>query len=99
VRKGGNFYFISPGATNFLRGLLAPNPVLTKGKCIGCRRCEEVCPEKPKVITMVKNGDKYNPTWNMKECIRCFCCQELCPVGAIEIKNTRLGKILKIDSK
>ncbi|MDP4179278.1 MAG: DUF362 domain-containing protein [Bacillota bacterium] len=96
VRKGGNFYFISPGATNFLRSLLAPSPVLTKGKCIGCKRCEEVCPEKPKVITMVRNGDKYNPTWNMKNCIRCFCCQELCPVGAIEIKNTKLGKILKI---
>ncbi|MBU3218397.1 DUF362 domain-containing protein [Clostridium estertheticum] len=98
-RKGGNFYFINPAVTNFLRGMIAPNPTLIQEKCIGCGRCAEVCPEKPVVITMVKNGDKLNPKWNMNECIRCFCCQELCPVGAIETKYSTLGRLLKLNKR
>lgn len=98
-RKGGNFYFINPQVTKFLRNMITPNPTLIKEKCISCGRCEMVCPEDPKVITMVKNGDKLQPKWNMKLCIRCFCCQELCPVGAIETKYTSLGKILKMDKR
>ncbi|MBW9154365.1 DUF362 domain-containing protein [Clostridium estertheticum] len=98
-RKGGNFYFISPAVTNFLRGMIAPNPTLIQEKCIGCGRCAEVCPEKPVVITMVKNGNKLNPKWNMNECIRCFCCQELCPVGAIETKYSTLGRLLKLNKR
>ncbi|MGH4138662.1 DUF362 domain-containing protein [Clostridium sp.] len=98
-RKGGSFYFINPGVTNFLRGMIAPNPTLIKDKCIGCGRCAEICPEKPRVIKMVKKGDILNPKWNMNECIRCFCCQELCPVGAIETKYSNLGKLLKLDKR
>ncbi|MCB2295812.1 DUF362 domain-containing protein [Clostridium algoriphilum] len=98
-RKGGNFYFISPGVTNFLRGMIAPSPALIKEKCIGCGRCGEVCPEKPAAIEMVPNGNILNPKWNMHECIRCFCCQELCPVGAIETKYSNLGKLLKLDKR
>ena len=98
-RKGGNFYFINPQVTKFLRNMITPNPTLIKEKCVSCGRCEVVCPENPKVITMVKNGDKLQPKWNMKLCIRCFCCQELCPVGAIETKYTSLGKILKMDKR
>ena len=98
-RKGGSFYFINPGVTNFLRGMIAPNPTLIKEKCIGCGRCAEVCPEKPEVIEMIPNGDILNPKWDMHECIRCFCCQELCPVGAIETKYSSLGKLLRLDKR
>jgi uncharacterized protein (DUF362 family)/NAD-dependent dihydropyrimidine dehydrogenase PreA subunit len=98
-RKGGNFYFINPKVTNFLRGMIAPSPTLIKGKCIGCGRCAEVCPEKPAVIKMIPNGNISNPSWNMNQCIRCFCCQELCPVGAIETKYSNLGKLLKLDKR
>lgn len=98
-RTGGSFYFISPGVTNFLRDLIAPDPVLIPEKCISCRRCQEVCPEKPKVIKMVNNKGKMQPTWDMRECIRCFCCQELCPCGAIETKYSILGKILKMNKR
>lgn len=98
-RKGGSFYFINPKATNFLRNMIAPNPTLISDKCISCRRCEEVCPEKPRVISMVNINGKLKPTWNMKECIRCFCCQELCPAGAIETKYTTLGKMLGMNKR
>ncbi|MBZ9632731.1 DUF362 domain-containing protein [Clostridium sp. FP1] len=99
-RKGGNFYFINPKVTNFLRGMIAPNPTLIIDKCIGCGRCKEVCPEKPSAIDMVTKGHILNPKWNMNQCIRCFCCQELCPVGAIETKYSNLGKLLsKLDKR
>lgn len=99
VRKGGRFYFKNPKVNAFLKSLIAPSPSLIMDKCIGCKRCQEVCPEKGKVITMVKKGNKVVPTWEMKNCIRCFCCQELCPVGAIETQGTALAKILGLDKK
>lgn len=92
-RKGGDFHFINPTVTNFLRDMIAPYPNLIKGKCVSCGRCVEVCPETPKAVELI-GEDKPLPKWDMKQCIRCFCCQELCPVGAIEIKNTTLGKLL-----
>ncbi len=98
-RKGGDFYFINPVVTNFLRELIAPNPYVIKEKCIGCSRCEEVCPENPSVIKMVKKEGKIYPVWNMKQCIRCFCCQELCPCGAIETSHSIIGKILKSNKR
>ncbi|AKN33147.1 (Fe-S)-binding protein [Clostridium carboxidivorans P7] len=98
-REGGNFYFISPQVTNFLRDLIAPDPVVIKEKCIGCARCSQVCPEKPKVIKIIEKEGKKYPVWNMKQCIRCFCCQELCPCGAIETKYSTLGKILRMNKR
>ncbi|WP_026883483.1 DUF362 domain-containing protein [Clostridium akagii] len=93
-RTGGSFYFKNQVVNDFLKGMIAPSPVLIRDKCIGCSRCYEVCPEKPKVIKMVKMDGKNKPTWNMSQCIRCFCCQELCPNGAIETKHSLIGKIL-----
>lgn len=93
-RKGGEFHFINPKVNAFLQNMIAPAPSLIHDKCIGCKRCQEVCPETPKVITMNKVEKKTFPQWEMKNCIRCFCCQELCPVGAIETKHTTIGKLL-----
>jgi uncharacterized protein (DUF362 family)/Pyruvate/2-oxoacid:ferredoxin oxidoreductase delta subunit len=98
-RKGGNFHFASPEVSNFIRGMIAPNPTLMPDKCIGCGRCGEVCPEKPGVISMVEVNGKSMPKWDMKKCIRCFCCQELCPVGAIDTKYKSLGKILGLNKR
>lgn len=99
ARKSTGFHFSNPTVSRFLTGMLAPTPSLIEDKCIGCKRCQEVCPEKGKVISMVKKGDKLKPVWNMKNCIRCFCCQELCPVGAIETKNTTLSKIIGMSKR
>ncbi len=93
-RKAGNFYFKSPVVNNFLKAMIAPSPTLIFEKCIGCGRCYEVCPEKPKVIKFKNKDGKRYPTWDMSQCIRCFCCQELCPVGAIKTKNTALSKLI-----
>lgn len=98
-RTGGNFYWINPQVTNFLKNMIAPSPALIDEKCIGCGRCMEVCPEKPKVIEMVKKNGKNVPKWEMKQCIRCFCCQELCPKGAIETKYTTLSRLFKMNKR
>jgi uncharacterized protein (DUF362 family)/Pyruvate/2-oxoacid:ferredoxin oxidoreductase delta subunit len=98
-RTGGEFHFINPKVNGFLRSMIAPSPSLINDKCISCKRCQEVCPEQGKVIEMVESGGRKLPRWNMKNCIRCFCCQELCPVGAIETKNTTMGKLLKFDKR
>lgn len=86
--------FISPTLNNFVASLTAPNPVVFAEKCIGCKKCDEVCPERPKVISFVTHNNKVIPKWNYKNCIRCFCCQELCPQGAIEIKYKPLSRML-----
>ncbi|MFA9397233.1 MAG: DUF362 domain-containing protein [Clostridiaceae bacterium] len=98
-RKGGNFYFISPKVTSVMRNALAPDPFVLEDKCISCKRCYEVCPEKPKVISMVEKNNKIIPKWDMSKCIRCFCCQELCPVGAIDTKYKVIAKVLKMDKR
>lgn len=53
-------------------------------KCVGCRRCYEVCPldvyewdERDKCPVVSYDG----------ECQMCFICQEECPVEAIKIRT------------
>lgn len=85
---------VTPSLDKLVSSLAAPNPVLVEEKCIGCKKCGEVCPEKSKVIHFVKHNNKTIPKWNYRNCIRCFCCQELCPKGAIVTKNKSLSRIL-----
>jgi uncharacterized protein (DUF362 family)/Pyruvate/2-oxoacid:ferredoxin oxidoreductase delta subunit len=86
--------FLTPSLNNFVASLTAPNPVLVEEKCIGCKKCDEVCPESSKVISFVKHNNKVIPKWNYSNCIRCFCCQELCPRGAIVTKNKPISRLL-----
>lgn len=91
ARPGSNglmFKLFAP----LLRSSMVPAPVLLREKCTGCRRCYEVCPVKPAVITMTGEVKQF-PRWKLESCIRCFCCQELCPQGAIEARYTGLGRL------
>lgn len=99
ARRTKDFTFGNKFVNNSLRNLLTPNPTLIEEKCISCKRCSEVCPEKPKVINMKEKGGKLIPIFNLNNCIRCFCCQELCPVGAIEPKYSKVAKLLKINKR
>lgn len=93
-RTGKDRQFINPVLARFVKSIAAPSPEIDIDKCIGCKRCCEVCPEKPNVITMVNKKGKTVPSWNYSKCIRCFCCQELCPKGAIETKYTPVGRFI-----
>jgi formate hydrogenlyase subunit 6/NADH:ubiquinone oxidoreductase subunit I len=46
---------------------------LDKTKCVGCKKCEKVC---PMAIEVTKNLDS-------PECIRCGKCKAVCQVEAI----------------
>ena len=92
--RGTKEIFGNLDSLKLVKNFIAPYPKLTWEKCISCNRCEEVCPERPKVITMTEKQGKMVPVFDRKTCIRCFCCQELCPVGALEVGETLLGKLL-----
>jgi len=59
-------------------------------KCIGCRRCVEVCPED--IYELIKKEQEVNPNKQYKsspvspeKCILCLSCLEICPTNAIFI--------------
>lgn len=57
--------------------LFRPRPRVVEGKCVGCGRCAESCPQH---IIDIRDG---KAKIDRKGCISCFCCQEMCPAKAI----------------
>ena len=74
--------------SKFLNRTIAARPGVEKALCVGCSKCEQVCPAK--AITM-KNR---RPAIDRKACIRCFCCQEFCPKGAMKVRRPPLARLL-----
>ena len=74
--------------SKFLSRALAARPGVEKDACVGCRKCEGICPAK--AITM-KRG---KPVIHRSACIRCFCCQEFCPKGAMKVRRPPIARIL-----
>ena len=75
--------------SRFLTRTIAARPEVEKTSCVGCRKCEQVCPAK--AIAM-KHG---KPVVDRAVCIRCFCCQEFCPKGAMKVKRPPLARLLE----
>ncbi|MBR9676097.1 DUF362 domain-containing protein [Candidatus Woesearchaeota archaeon] len=65
-------------------------PFVDKDKCTGCRMCFNICPSKPKTISMIRGGRKFIPSFDYKNCIRCYCCHEVCPEKCIVLKRKLL---------
>ena len=55
------------------------------GKCIGCGKCEKICPLNN---IKIQNG---KPVWG-KECTHCMACICHCPTEAIEYGKKSIGK-------
>jgi uncharacterized protein (DUF362 family)/NAD-dependent dihydropyrimidine dehydrogenase PreA subunit len=64
------------------------SPVISD-RCISCRICVDVCPEK--TIGISSNG---KPVIHTDNCIRCLCCHEMCPHHAIDIQKSFVSKLL-----
>ena len=52
-------------------------------KCIGCKRCYEVCPLD---VYAWSDGTQHPVIAYEEECQMCFICQEECPAKAIKIR-------------
>ena len=74
--------------SNLLKKAMCSRPRLTPKKCVGCKKCFEICPAK--AITMKKN----KPHIDREKCIRCFCCQEFCPKGALKVHRPTIARII-----
>ena len=57
----------------------------TDERCIGCGKCEKLCP-----LANIKIVDK-KPTWG-NSCTHCMACIGNCPTEAIEYKNITQNK-------
>ncbi len=66
--------------------LFSSSPFVETEKCIGCKKCAEICASK---AIEIENGKAQILE---KKCIKCYCCHEMCPVKAIEVKKGVLNK-------
>ncbi|MCE5337105.1 MAG: DUF362 domain-containing protein [Methanomicrobiaceae archaeon] len=66
----------------------APRPGVTAPACIGCRKCERICPVQAITIT------EGRATIDLARCIRCYCCHEMCTEHAIVLSRSLTGRLL-----
>lgn len=52
---------------------------VNKTQCIGCKRCEKVCPAEAIVV----GEDDRKATISRRLCLQCNACQQVCPTDAI----------------
>lgn len=73
----------------FLNKLITDRPFkVDADKCIGCGKCEAVCPVGDIVI-----GEDRHPHWNHNgHCLTCFACYHHCPARAIDFGHRTKGK-------
>ena len=71
------------------RNIWYPSPVVDINKCNFCKTCIDICP--------IKNISVQNKTIKIdhNKCIRYYCCSEMCPNGAIRLKYSLLGKLVR----
>ena len=69
----------------FYRFIIGKDGFYTNDQCIGCKKCEKVCPLNN--ITIVDS----KPVWD-HNCTHCMACIHQCPTQAIEFKKITLKK-------
>lgn len=97
------FDFAMPDSVSFLGNLsgfmggrfaklFEAKPAINLKKCVGCGKCAESCPRH--TITIDKKHGKKIAVIHRGDCIRCYCCQELCPIGAVDVKQNFIIKLI-----
>lgn len=66
----------------------APRPGVIEEACIGCRKCERICPVSAITIT------EGQAAIDLSLCIRCYCCHEMCTERAIILSRSLPGRLL-----
>ncbi|MFO7915225.1 MAG: DUF362 domain-containing protein [Candidatus Krumholzibacteriales bacterium] len=77
---------------DFLVKLVKPlvwiRPEIDPELCTGCRLCEKSCPVK------VISFDGSVCEIDSSGCVNCMCCHELCPENAVEVRMSKLARII-----
>lgn len=76
-----------------VKGLIMNRPTINPERCTHCGVCVRACPLDPPAIGRQKKDAV--PSYQYTRCIRCYCCQEVCPSGAIDVRKTLLGRLMK----
>lgn len=80
--------FVNPVVSGLLERFIRQRLTLDPGKCVNCRKCEQLCPAQAiHYLERIRIDDR--------KCIRCCCCQELCPVGALTVSEPWGVKIMR----
>jgi len=66
----------------------APRPGVITGACIGCRKCERICPVHAVTVT------EGRASIDLARCIRCYCCHEMCTEHAIVLRRGPAGRFI-----
>jgi len=74
---------------SMFRGVLSVTPSVRREKCVACGACRDACPVH--AITVIE--DKH-ACIDKRKCIRCYCCHEMCPHDAIELRTSRLYRLV-----
>ncbi len=93
VRHGHLFASKGRLVSRVLGTLLASRPKLKENECVGCAKCENICPAKAIVM------ESRKAVIDRDKCIRCFCCQEFCPTGAMKVHRTWIARVLVKNKK
>ena len=88
VRHGHLFASRGKLVSKTLEALLTSRPQLKANECVGCAKCEGICPAKAIVM------ENKKAVIDRDKCIRCFCCQEFCPTGAMKVHRTWIARML-----
>lgn len=75
--------------SGFSKSLFIVSPYSNES-CVGCGICESNCPVK--AITL-SDGVAH---MDLSKCIRCYCCHEMCPHSAVDLRKSRLARVLRL---
>lgn len=85
---------LSKHGAPIVKGLVMNRPTILKDRCTRCGICIQSCPLDPPAVDRTKKNTV--PDYQYTRCIRCYCCQEVCPAGAIEVRKTFFGRLMKL---
>jgi uncharacterized protein (DUF362 family)/Pyruvate/2-oxoacid:ferredoxin oxidoreductase delta subunit len=73
----------------FLRRRVLQRPVCNPMICRMCGECWKICP------AAAIMPEQKPLRFDYDRCIRCYCCIEVCPFAALDVAETRVGRIVR----
>lgn len=71
---------------------LSVKPQVVGEQCTACGACRDACPMQ--AITIARNNSTKYAHIDRSNCIRCYCCHEMCSHDAIELRPSRLYRLM-----